>query len=67
MGNGQCAGLRRQFGRVALRTVIHDQDVLEVAANGVNQGSDGLRLVQTRNHGDMIFKPIHNASLLDGR
>jgi len=63
MENDPGAGLRRQSGRVVPRTVVHDHDVGEVAANGVYQGSDGLRLVQTRNNGDIILKPIHAASL----
>ena len=37
MGNDHGAGLRRQFGRVVPRTVIHDHDAGDVAANRVNQ------------------------------
>ena len=37
MGNDHCAGVCRLFGGVVPRTVVHDHDVRDVAANRVNQ------------------------------
>jgi hypothetical protein len=67
MGNDHRTGVCRQLGSVVPRTVVHDHDVRDVAANRLNQRSNDLPLVQTRNNGDVISKPIHNASLLDCR